>query len=100
MNVMTALTWATRLSSSVDPWCSRTEHLWLGCRSNPGHAWEAPLVIVLLAFFVWRQPSSARLSLVGVIFRQRREISRLKRELRRKRAEPCSSPAIMHERTF
>jgi lipopolysaccharide assembly protein A len=42
-------------------------------------SWDAPLVIVLLAFFAGGALLGA-LSLVGVIFRQRREIARLKRE--------------------
>ena len=44
-----------------------------------GYVWEAPLVIVLLVFFAGGAILGA-LSVVGVIFRQRREISRLKRE--------------------
>ena len=43
-----------------------------------GHVWQAPLVILLLAFFAGGAVLGA-LSLVGVIFRQRREISRLKK---------------------
>ena len=43
------------------------------------HAWEAPLVIVLLVFFA-SGAILGILSVVGVVFRQRREISRLKRE--------------------
>ena len=52
-------------------------------RIFPGLAWEAPLVLVLLAFFVLG-------ALLGVLacfsrwLRQRREILRLKRELRAK----------------
>jgi uncharacterized integral membrane protein len=42
-------------------------------------SWEAPLVIVLLSFFAGGALLGA-LSLVVVIFRQRREIARLKRE--------------------
>ncbi len=42
--------------------------------------WQAPLVIVLLAFFGGGALLGA-LSLVGTIFRQRREIARLKRAL-------------------
>ena len=43
------------------------------------YAWEAPLVIILLAFFA-AGAILGMLSVVGVIYRQRREISRLKRE--------------------
>lgn len=42
------------------------------------YGWEAPLVIVLLVFFAGGAILGV-LSVVGVIFRQRREISRLKR---------------------
>jgi putative membrane protein len=42
--------------------------------------WQAPLVIVLLAFFGGGALLGV-LSLVGTIFRQRREIARLKRAL-------------------
>ena len=44
----------------------------------PGQAWQAPLVIALFGFFVGGVVVGA-LSLVGVLYRQRREISRLKR---------------------
>lgn len=76
---MTALTWAIRLvifaflvvfaAQNTDP---------VSLRLLPGQAWQAPLVIALLAFFVGGVILGA-LSLLGVIFRQRREISRLKR---------------------
>lgn len=44
-----------------------------------GSAWQAPLVLVLLVFFAGGAILGI-LSLVGVIYRQRREIARLKRE--------------------
>jgi len=76
---MTVLTWAIRLiifaflvvfaAQNTDP---------VSLRLLPGQAWQAPLVIALLAFFVGGVILGA-LSLLGVIFRQRREISRLKR---------------------
>lgn len=76
---MTALTWALRLIifvvllvfavQNTDP---------VGLRFFTGQVWEAPLVLVLLGFFVGGVILGA-LSLLGVIFRQRREISRLKR---------------------
>ncbi|WP_374328253.1 lipopolysaccharide assembly LapA domain-containing protein [Azonexus sp.] len=44
------------------------------------YQWQAPLVIVLLAFF-GAGALLGVLSLVGTIFRQRREIARLKRAL-------------------
>ena len=76
---MTALTWAIRLFifvvllvfavQNTDP---------VRLRFFTGQVWEAPLVLVLLGFFVGGVVLGA-LSLLGVIFRQRREISRLKR---------------------
>lgn len=76
---MTALTWAIRLiifaflvvfaAQNTDP---------VSLRLLPGQAWQAPLVIALLVFFVGGALLGA-VSLLGVIFRQRREISRLKR---------------------
>lgn len=41
--------------------------------------WQAPLVIIVLAFFVAGTVLGV-LSLLGVVFRLRREVSRLKRE--------------------
>lgn len=78
---MTALTWAIRLIIfsfllvfAIGNTQSATLNLILG------YVWEAPLVIVLLAFFAGGAMLGV-LSVVGVIFRQRREISRLKREV-------------------
>jgi uncharacterized integral membrane protein len=60
----------------------------------PGSLWQTPLVIALLVFFVGGALFGV-LSLLGVVFRQRREISRLKRAAAR---SPSSSkqeiPAI------
>lgn len=47
-----------------------------------GHIWQAPLVIVLLVFFAAGALLGV-LSLLGLIFGQRREIARLKNELRK-----------------
>lgn len=76
---MTALTWAVRLVifsfllvfaiQNTDP---------VSLRLLPDQVWQAPLVIVLLAFFAAGAIIGA-LSLLGVIYRQRREISRLKK---------------------
>ncbi|OMG54589.1 hypothetical protein BJN45_05025 [Azonexus hydrophilus] len=44
------------------------------------YQWQAPLVILLLAFFAGGAILGV-LSLVGPVFRQRREIARLKRAL-------------------
>jgi uncharacterized integral membrane protein len=90
---MTALTWAIRLVifsllllfalRNTDP---------VTLQFIPGHAWEnAPLVIVLLAFFAGGAILGA-LSLVGVIFRQRREIGRLRREAGKTPALPVAEP--------
>ncbi|MFZ2267586.1 MAG: lipopolysaccharide assembly protein LapA domain-containing protein [Azonexus sp.] len=90
---MTAFTWAVRLIifsilvvfalQNTDP---------VNLHLLPGQIWQAPLVIVLLAFFSGGALLGA-LSLFGVIYRQRREISRLKRgaELP-KMPEPLAEP--------
>jgi len=80
---MTALTWAVRLiifvflvvfaAQNTDP---------VSLRLLPGQVWQAPLVLALLAFFVGGVILGA-LSLLGVIFRQRRDISRLRKEASR-----------------
>lgn len=78
---MTALTWAIRLiifSFLVVFAIQNTDTVTL--RFILGQFWEAPLVIVLLAFFAGGAVLGV-LSVLGVIFRQRREIARLKREL-------------------
>lgn len=77
---MTALTWAIRAiifvflvvfaTQNTDP---------VSLRLLPGTVWQTPLVIALLVFFIGGVILGA-LSLLGVIFRLRREISRLKRE--------------------
>ena len=76
---MTALTWAFRLTifallvvfstQNTDP---------VNLRLFPGAIWQVSLVTALLMFFVGGGVLGA-LSLLGVIFRQRHEISRLKR---------------------
>ncbi|HLO64379.1 MAG TPA: lipopolysaccharide assembly protein LapA domain-containing protein [Azonexus sp.] len=93
---MTALTWALRLiifvllvvfaAQNTDP---------VSLRLLPGQIWQAPLVLALLAFFVGGVILGA-LSLLGVLFRQRREISRLKKEATRKPLVPNSEipPAV------
>jgi len=77
---MTAITWAVRLVifsflllfalQNTDP---------VNLNFIFGQIWQAPLVIVLLAFFAGGALLGV-LSLLGVIYRQRREISRLKRQ--------------------
>lgn len=78
---MTFLTWAIRLiifSFLVLFAIQNTEPVSLHLLLD--QVWQAPLVIVLLGFFSGGAMLGV-LSVVGVIFRQRREISRLKREL-------------------
>ena len=77
---MTALTWAIRLiifAFLVVFAIQNTDVVNLNLL--PGQFWQAPLVIVLLVFFASGAVLGA-LSLVGVIFRLRREVARLKRE--------------------
>jgi uncharacterized integral membrane protein len=88
---MTALTWAIRLiilSFLIFFALQNTEPVNL--RLMFDQVWQAPLVIVLLAFFAVGAVLGV-LSVLGVIIRQRREISRLKREL----AKPL--PAVVGE---
>ena len=78
---MTALTWAIRLIIfSVLVVFAVQNTAPINLHFLPGEFWQAPLVIVLLVFFAGGAVLGA-LSLVGVIYRQRREISRLKREI-------------------
>lgn len=76
---MTALTWAIRLiifSILVVFAIQNTDPVSL--HFLPDQAWQAPLVIVLLVFFASGAIMGV-LSVLGIIYRQRREISRLKR---------------------
>jgi uncharacterized integral membrane protein len=76
---MTVLTWAVRLILflillvfallNTDP---------VALAFLPGQVWHAPLVIVLLAFFAGGAVLGVA-SLLGVIYRQRREIAQLRR---------------------
>ncbi|WP_162888696.1 lipopolysaccharide assembly LapA domain-containing protein [Dechloromonas sp. HYN0024] len=89
---MTALTWAVRAiifvflvvfaTQNTDP---------VSLRLLPGTIWQAPLIIALLAFLVGGVILGA-LSLLGTIFRQRREITRLKREAAHR---PASSTPLV-----
>jgi putative membrane protein len=47
-------------------------------------SWEAPLVVVLLAFFA-AGAAFGMIATLGTLLRQRREISRLRREVRGRR---------------
>jgi putative membrane protein len=89
---MTALTWAVRLvifSFLLVFALRNTEPVTL--RFILDQAWQAPLVIVLLAFFAGGAVLGA-LSLAGVLFRQRREIARLRREAAK--PQPAAVPEL------
>ena len=92
---MTALTWALRLLifAFLVVFAAQNTDL-VNLHLLPGSVWQTPLVIALLVFFVGGALFGV-LSLLGVVFRQRREISRLKRAAAR---SPSSSkqeiPAI------
>ena len=78
---MTALTWAIRLIIfAVLVLFALQNSGVVVLNLLPGQIWEAPLVILLLAFFAGGAVLGV-LSVVGTLFRQRREIARLKREL-------------------
>ena len=57
------------------------------------YQWEAPLVVVLLIFFA-AGTFLGMLALVGKLYRQGREITRLKREL--ERAEMARVESLLH----
>jgi lipopolysaccharide assembly protein A len=92
---MTALIWLVRLFvfallvvfalQNTDP---------VSLRILPGQQWQAPLVMTLLVFFVGGAILGA-LSLLGLVFRQRREISRLKRMADRPVATNPDLPAAL-----
>ncbi len=91
-DVMTALTWAIRLvifSFLLLFALRNTQPATL--RFILEYAWEAPLVIILLAFFCGGAVLGA-LSLAGVIYRQRREITRLKRLAAKPQLPPAQEP--------
>ena len=89
---MTALTWAVRLiifSILLLFAVRNTQPTML--RFVLDYVWEAPLVIILLAFFSGGAILGV-LSLVGVIYRQRREIARLKRQAAKPLLPPTPEP--------
>ena len=93
---MTALTWALRfiiVSFLIVFAIQNTELVIL--RVMPGYFWEAPLVVVLLAFFAAGAVLGV-LSVLGIIYRQRREVVRLKREMVKviEPAKPLSTPNV------
>jgi uncharacterized integral membrane protein len=55
-------------------------------------AWQAPLVVLLLAFFAGGA-ALGLLAALGAVLRQRREVSRLRRELRAG-AQPGEAPTL------
>ncbi len=76
---MKALTWALRLAIFLTLLAfalANTEPIAVHFLVGP--VWQAPLVVFLLLFFAAGAVTGV-LSLLGLIFRQRREISRLKR---------------------
>lgn len=91
---MTILTWAVRLVifgllllfalQNTDP---------VSLRFLPAQVWQAPLVIVLLVFFALGV-AVGMLSLLGTIYRQRREISRLKQASSRPLVVQAEPPAL------
>jgi len=56
------------------------------------HDWQAPLVVVLLGFFAVGVVLGM-LAMVGTLLRQRREISRFKRDARRQQRSEAESQA-------
>ncbi|MEX2239330.1 MAG: lipopolysaccharide assembly protein LapA domain-containing protein [Burkholderiales bacterium] len=56
-------------------------------------AWQAPLVVLLLAFFAGGA-ALGLLAALGAVLRQRREASRLRRELRAAGARPLDVPSL------
>lgn len=92
---MTALTWLVRLIvfaffvvfalQNTDP---------VSLSILPGQQWQAPLVMTLLVFFVGGAILGA-LSMLRLVIRQRREISRLKRLADRPLATHPDVPAAL-----
>lgn len=89
---MTALTWALRLIifSFLLLFAVRNTQPTV-LRFVLDYVWEAPLVIILLAFFSGGAILGV-LSLLGVIYRQRREIARLKRQAENPQLPPTQEP--------
>ena len=56
--------------------------------------WQAPLILVLLVFFA-AGAAMGVLATLATVFRQRREISRLQRELGNRPAEANPLPAVV-----
>ena len=92
---MTVLTWAVRLIifAFFLVFAVRNTEL-ITLRFILDYVWEAPQVIVLLAFFTGGAILGV-LSVVGVIFRLRLEISRLKREIAKPKTTVSSEPPAL-----
>jgi len=58
-----------------------------------GQVWQAPLILVLLVFFV-AGAAIGVLATLATVFRQRREIARLTRELRSRQREDGANPPV------
>lgn len=89
---MTVITWAIRLiifSFLLVLAARNTEPVTL--RFLLDYVWDAPLVIVLLAFFAGGAALGV-LSLVGLVFRQRRELGRLRREITKQKSPVQEQP--------
>lgn len=88
---MKILTWAIRLAIFLFLFVFAVQNTEpVSLRFILGQVWQAPLVILLLAFFAAGALLGV-LSLVGLLFRQRREIARLRREL----AAVATTPTIV-----
>lgn len=89
---MNLLTWAIRLViflflaafaiGNTDP---------VLLRPLPGAEWQAPLIVILLAFFVAGALFGV-LSLVGIVLRQRRQIASLQKAQASDKGDGNSSP--------
>ena len=89
---MTVITWAIRLiifSFLLVLAARNTEPVTL--RFLLDYVWDAPLVIVLLAFFAGGAALGV-LSLVGLVFRQHRELGRLRREITKQKSPVQEQP--------
>lgn len=92
---MTALTWAIRLSifAVLALFAVQNTDV-VSVILLPGQIWQAPLVIVLLVFFAGGAVLGA-LSLFGTLFRQRRELGRLRRDLAKLTAASNEPPSAV-----
>ena len=81
---MRALLWASRIVLFLFLFAFAIQNTEpVGVRFVLDTVWQAPLVIVLLVFFL-AGAALAVLSLLGSVFGLRREVAKLKRELKKK----------------